>query len=134
MSRRNIKENKDTKEEKRKGPNIEKKGFNASRLKLEERKIIEKLLKENKSCSYIASHLKRSKNGIVVEVRKGGYREKYDALERQKESDKIQVSRAQHLHKNVGFSPYVSMSERICNLEDQMGILFDIIKTMEVKK
>ena len=56
-----------------------KKEYFLKRINLEERRLIEKLLKEGCSYKQISSHLNRSKSTISYEIKKGGGRENYSA-------------------------------------------------------
>lgn len=61
------------------------------RLTFEERKEIQKLISHGLSCNKIAKLICRGKNVVVVEVRRCGGLDKYNAVEAQKLSDERKV-------------------------------------------
>ncbi len=99
-------------------------------LTLNERKKIEKLIKKGLSCGQIAKEINRSKNGIVVEVRRGG-KEKYNAISAQKEANerhkKHGIKKGITLRKK---QPVFQMKQRIESLEMQMELLYDKVKEL----
>ena len=103
----------------------------ARALSFEERKKIEKLVKCGWSCSQIADAIGRSKNAVVVEIRRGG-KEKYTAKAGQHIADENKRKRNEHLSKlnkgKIGNNPVFRFKERIENLEMQIEILHDAIK------
>lgn len=97
----------------------------------EERQEIERLLKQGLSCGEIARRIGRSKNGVVLDVRKCGGKEAYTA----KKSIKIFYERNEERKRkisefNMGRKnhPYQTLKEKIQNLEFQIEILHDTIK------
>jgi IS30 family transposase len=109
-----------------------------ARLTLQERYIIQRLLHEGHSCNEIAKLIGRGKNTIVVEVRRAGGREKYEPEKAQRDSDKRYIddrhAKSHTLKERAKteryFNPYISLKERIENLEMQIEILTDTIKQM----
>ncbi len=97
-------------------------------LTLEERKQIEQLIKQGLSCGNIAQEINRSKNCVVVEVRRNG-KELYNA----KLAHKDAIERDQKKRRVVSLKlkeapPSYQMKQRIENLEMQVEILHDTIK------
>ncbi len=109
-------------------------GGHQKRLTLEERKQIQGLLKKNPSISAhsIAKLIGRSKNALVVELRRNG-RETYSALKAHKAAEAREAQRLESgRNTNKELIPKLNLGfkKRIENLEMQVEILVDTIKTM----
>ena len=101
-------------------------------LTLEERHQIKKWLLRGYSCGKIAVILDRGKNTIVLEVRKNGGKENYDPVKAY-EAHKHRMELGNEKKRKaapLGANPYTNMSHRISNLEMQMEILFDEIRSL----
>lgn len=103
-----------------------------SQLTSEEREKIEILIKEGMSCAEIGREIGRGKNSIVVEIRRNGGREVYNAKQAHKnalirKNDKILAMQK----KNMVESPYKTIRKRLNYLEIQMDILTDTIKQLK---
>lgn len=115
------------------------KGAPNSRLTLGERQLIEKLLKQSQSCSHIAGVIGRSKNAVVVEVRRAGGRETYSAEKAQEESDhRFNVARFSKSRKltiahgeGIVETPYITLKRRLECLEMQLEILTEQIRKLQ---
>jgi IS30 family transposase len=101
-------------------------------LNLEERKIIEEMVRTNKPFEQIALKLGRSPSAISKEIRRNGGRKVYSALEAQKRAD------CQALNKGGNYgnvkkltNQNLTMSDRVEKIEFQVEIIFDIIKSLE---
>lgn len=103
----------------------------AKALTFEERKEIEKYVKLGCSCNEIAINIGRSKNAVVVEVRRNG-KAAYSAKAGQKLADENTRKRNAHLIAlNTGVKePIFKYKERIENLEMQIEILHDTLKEL----
>ncbi len=101
-------------------------------IDFEERKLIEKHLKRELSCTEISKLISRSKNAVVTEVRKNGGREKYCAKEAQKLVELTKKERYQKLsERNRKMKNVSSLGLRIQSLEMQIEILHETIKEMK---
>lgn len=99
-------------------------------LTYEERKIIEALFKKGFSGSYIGKSIGRSKNAIIVELRRVG-RADYTAEKGQRLAKNNNRSRIEKLKKvNIGKNKWFKIKERLSNLEMQVEILSEAIKKL----
>lgn len=97
---------------------------------LEERKVIQKLLKQGFSGTNIAKHLHRSQNGVNYEIRRNGGRNKYDAEKAHEIIIKRRMeSNEKRRNANLGKSG-PGLNKRVQNLEMQVEVLFETIKEM----
>lgn len=104
-----------------------------SPITLEERIVIKKLIDQGYSLTKIAFEIGRGKNTVIVEVRKNGFRDHYDPYEahKKRETSRLEGNKKRSDSvKGKNFNPYVSMSQRIGNLEMQIEILTDSIKEL----
>lgn len=96
-----------------------------------ERQVIEKYHKKGFSCGYIARVINRSKNAVVVEIKRGG-QSNYTAKEGQRICDENKQKRYDCLSKinagHMGKKLVVNIVERLSNLEMQIEILHDAFK------
>lgn len=105
-------------------------------LTFDERKKIEKLLKINLSCGEISKALNRSKNLIVVEVRRSGGRDNYTAKKAQNDSEQRKIKKYENLSKknkseDTFLKKRIYCYQRLEALEMQIEILVDQIKKLE---
>ena len=108
-------------------------GHSNVKFSYEERKEIENLLMQGLHGSEIARRLNRSKNGVLVEIRRNGYSE-YSAKKAQNRADKIHSKKYQKLSEsNKQKPPSRWVKERIEALEMQIEILHDTIKELMKK-
>ncbi len=93
-------------------------------LTYEERKKIEILIKSGLSCGKIAQVINRSKNAIVVEVRRNG-KDEYNAKQAQKDADLRNDNKIRKVSSfNTGKKhPASNLKTRIESLEMQVQIL-----------
>ena len=103
-----------------------------TRLTLSERKIIESLIKKNFKCTEISRRINRGKNSVVVEVRRAGGYDNYNAKRAQKESEERWAARNKNLSEYNGSKvPEPNLLRtKIQNLEFQIEILFEQIKEL----
>lgn len=105
-----------------------------SPLTFAERKIIEKYIKQNYSASEISRLIRRGKNTVIVEIRRNEGREKYSALQAQKDS-RLRKEKADKKRKNNGtqlpLSPYQLLAKRVENMEMQLDIITTILKEIK---
>ncbi len=102
-----------------------------SPLSIEEREAIEKQLEFGFTASMIGASIGRSKNCIVLEIRRNGGRNKYNAIKAQKNAEERNKNRKLKLSQlNQNQTPYFSMRDRIENLEMQVEILSETIKEL----
>lgn len=104
-------------------------------LSLEERKIIEKKIKEGLSLGKISHFMGRSPNGIIVEVRKNGGREEYKAIQAHENSKITENERKKKVCENLKkstYNPFIYLKQKIEILEMQLEIIIEQIK--EIKK
>jgi IS30 family transposase len=100
------------------------------RLTFEERKQIEWYVKHGKSCSEIAILINRSKNVVITEVRRAG-KKFYSAKEGQRIADVNMENKYRKLsERNKGNKITFKMKQRIENLEMQIEILHDMIRSL----
>jgi IS30 family transposase len=102
-------------------------------FKYEERCQIEKHLKNGWSCGQIALILNRSKNGVVVEVRRSGGSETYNAVKAQQDSEtrlELRNIRVANARKDYNTIKRLSLKQRMENLELQIQILHETIKEL----
>lgn len=78
-----------------------------------EREQIQKLLKEGYSCRQIGEAIGRSKNAIVVEVKRNGGKEKYTAKKSQDRRDNAKKSRVEKLTKPLTEAEHKKVLELI---------------------
>lgn len=92
----------------------------------EERKQIEKLLKDGHNFSSIHTITGRSKNGIATEVRKNGGPYEYDAVKAQKKSEKVHEEKKTNMSEKMKNQPEsFGMHRRIVELEEKVSVLRD---------
>lgn len=82
-------------------------------LSFEERKIIERLLKENYKTRSIASCLGRSFSGVNQEITRGGGKSKYDAARCQIEADARKKAKNLKISKNFSESEILALNKAI---------------------
>lgn len=103
-----------------------------NRLTYEERQKIETLLKTPISITVLASMIGRSKNCVVVEVRRNGGRSEYTAKKAQASADARKDNQKQVLRKNnagkIGKNPRSCFIHRMRSIEMQIQILSETIK------
>ncbi len=106
---------------------------NCVHLKYEDRQKIEELVKDELlSLALIARKMNRAKNTITVEVRKNGGRYNYTADEAEKRSRTSRIRKREKLTvMNEKFRKEYNLKCRVENLEMQIEILIDKLKTME---
>jgi len=104
-------------------------------LSFEERKTIEKFLKEKWSCSAIGKSLGRGKNTIVTEVRRASINGKYSAKigqrlteKRKREGYEKMVNHPNRKRFVKGGINVITLNKRIENLENQLEIIIDFLK------
>jgi IS30 family transposase len=97
---------------------------------LEDRLVIQKLLKMDKTGGEIALELGRSKTGVNFEVRNHGGRDNYDAVKANKMAIDAQQDRIEKLRDKERRKRGISFMDRIAALEMQMSILNETIKEM----
>lgn len=104
------------------------------RFTLEEREIIEELIKSGKSITGISVFLKRSKNGLSSELNKNGGRVNYNAKNAHERHLKTKYIKHQKLSKKFEGKIFESngLISRIENIEMQIEIILDLVK--ELKK
>ena len=96
---------------------------------LEERKEIEKLLKQGESLPEISRKIGRSKSGLVYETRRCGNKDDYTAEEAHRVARSTLVEKYSILsERNAGQYYGIKYKQRIENLEMQIEILHDCIK------
>lgn len=109
----------------------------------DERELIEKYLKMNFSNSQIAKILKRSKNGVNVEIRRNGGREKYNAelAEKHAGESKENFGKTQREFVRMSlarfsdtFNNFEELEKRVRSLEFQVEILVETIKESRERK
>ena len=99
-------------------------------LSFEERKEIERMIKENQPGSMIACNLERSRNGINTEIRKNGGRENYCAIEAQKRYESVRGKQNRVVSEKLKGRPdSFGMHARIIALEQAL-----ISLSLEVEK
>lgn len=110
---------------------------------LEEREQIQILLKTNKSLSKIAGLIGRAKNSVIVEVRRNGGRDVYNAAEAQKQADLRVLERNKKtgatiqkmslpLRSNAALWDDLKQQRiEIDNMKMQLEILVDTIKQLK---
>jgi IS30 family transposase len=109
-------------------------------LILEERKAIEKGIKEGLSSLAISKNINRGKNSVVVEIRRSGGRENYSAIEAQEAAtyrrkhkyEKLKEFYKQNPEKANNF--YKGLQHRIEALEMQIEILTETIREITHEK
>lgn len=102
----------------------------SSPLTYEERKSIQKFVREGLSCCQIAKSINRSKNAIVVEVRRGG-KELYNAKKAQEDADKRRKKQTTRIKNTLKKKqPMFQMKKRIESLEMQMELLYEKVKEL----
>jgi IS30 family transposase len=105
----------------------------AHEITLQERVELEKLLKKHpdECMRFYAEKLGRSKSGIVQEIRRGGDKKTYNAIEAQKVCNEISLKKRESLRKLNQTKYLISLTEMkksILNLEMQLEIVFDLLK------
>jgi IS30 family transposase len=109
-----------------------------SRITLNERHIIARLVQEGRSCGEIGKLIGRGKNTIVQEIRKNGGRFQYNPEQAQAESDmrhelrnsNVSAKLKNHAKGDEYFNPYTHLRGRIENLEMQIEILTETIRKL----
>lgn len=102
-------------------------------ITLEERREINKLLREGFSLSEISRKLSRGKNTVIAEVRRNGGAESYNPVQAEARAILMKNKRAarcRELNQTRPLSPYEQLAQRIQNLEMQVEILVDAIKEL----
>ncbi len=102
-----------------------------TRLTLEERKVIEKLLRDGLSSSFISNHLGRGKNCINLEVRRAGGRDHYEAVEAQSLSDK-RHSRKIHSQDTSRNNYIQKMTPLVLKLHEKKLSFFQIRRELQI--
>jgi len=100
-------------------------------LKVDERKVIQKMIKEGQPASMIAYCLNRSKNAISTEIRRNGGREQYNALQAQKNSE--ETAKQKHIqvsNKLKGREESFGMHARIIALEKAVSSLLIEVESL----
>ena len=84
-------------------------------LNLDERLVIEKMLKEGCKTGTIAATLHRSHSCIKQEIRKMGGRSKYDGKKSQERADENNRAKIRHLHKGLTESQTRKIEEMVAS-------------------
>ena len=105
-----------------------------NRLTYEERQKIETLIKTPVSLTVLASMIGRSKNCVVLEVRRNGGRSEYTAKKGQASADARVDQRKQVLIKNntgkIGKNPRSHFIHRMRSIEMQVQIISETLKEL----
>ena len=104
-------------------------------LTFDERLLIEKYLKEGKSCCEISKLIGRSKNGVVKEVRKVG-RENYSAKKSQEDYERrrdAKIKKMSEQRKKSGIHPSTRMKNKIDALHMQLEIVLETLNELMKK-
>lgn len=102
-------------------------------VNLDERREINRLLRQKFSLGEIAKKIGRGKNTVVAEVRRNGGVESYNPVKAEARAVLLKNQRAQRcreLNQTRPPSPYQRLEQRIQNLEMQVEILVDAIKEL----
>mgnify|MGYP003396458589 FL=1 len=103
--------------------NIESKLF-----KFEEREQIQKLISQGLSASAIARKIGRSKNGVIVEIRKNGGREKYNASLAQENRVVVWGESIHRRQQRINdYSSIKYLLEQVKSLQEQINIIFELL-------
>lgn len=105
-----------------------------NRLTFEERKKIEKLIKTGMSAGRISLAIGRSKNIAIVEIRRSGGRENYNAADAQRMSAERHEKRRQNQKKNFEKNPLPNPYTLLKNEIDALNMQIEIIMQIITKK
>lgn len=111
----------------------EKKPRQYQHLCLSERNTIAKMIKKGASLSEISRLLGRGKQTVAAEVSKNGGKESYKARDAQKKAVERKIERdikCRHAIRNRFINPQIDVLNRLENLEMQMEIIVETIKTL----
>lgn len=105
-------------------------------LKLEERKEIEHLLALPVSICKISRIIKRPKQTIVMEVRRNGGKQLYNADKAHERARRVELERKAKLSARRAPRPMslFSLNQKIDCLKMQMDIIFDELTNLKEKK
>lgn len=95
-------------------------------LTLQEREVIEKLLKEGKSFRHIGRILGRSSTTIYREISK--QKGAYDCREAQRLHEEIQNKKKENLQIENQWTRFKNLEKEVRQLNEQMDIIFNWIK------
>lgn len=95
----------------------------AKDLTLEERKVIEKMLKLGHSCSAISKMLGRGKNTVVAEVRRNGGPDVYTAAKGEKYNANSKIRRKEKLIKAMKDNPNITSGLWHKKLASEIGLM-----------
>jgi hypothetical protein len=103
-------------------------------INLSERNQIQKFLAQNYTISTISRIIGRSKNGILVEVRRNGGRKCYNATLAHERATNIKKTKYENISKinaTRGINPWKNIKKRIEILEMQLEIVIDYIQNQK---
>lgn len=109
-------------------------------LLLEERKVIERMLKTTMPATRIARGLNRPSTTVVKEIARNGGRTKYSAEKAQERADQLEFKKCERMARmsKERYAPEQShkpmesdLETKIRNIEMQIEIMFDLIKELK---